>query len=126
MSARDVVRLRLARFGHKNRPFYRIVAAPIRASRDGRFFDIVGTYNPLPSKATGKKEVRINEGKVKLWMAKGAVPSTTVERLLGMYGILPMPPVNKVKPKWAMKRSVWKEGPSAVEQCKALGLLPDK
>lgn len=42
-----VVRLRLARHGQRNRPFYRIVAADARAPRDGRFIEIVGFYNPL-------------------------------------------------------------------------------
>ncbi|MGB4129381.1 MAG: 30S ribosomal protein S16, partial [Acholeplasmatales bacterium] len=42
-----MVKIRLQRFGAKKRPFYRIVAADVRAPRDGKFLDIIGTYNPL-------------------------------------------------------------------------------
>ena len=52
------VRIRLARFGRKKRPFYRIVVADARSPRDGRNIEIVGTYNPVidPPDVTVKEE----------------------------------------------------------------------
>jgi len=71
-----VVRIRLARFGRKHRPFYRIVVADARSPRDGRHIERVGTYDPLPGK-DGIKEVRIR---------------AKVAWLLGKAGILPEQP----------------------------------
>ncbi|CAM9533621.1 unnamed protein product [Heterosigma akashiwo] len=86
-----VVRLRLQRFGRKDRPFYRVVAADSRSPRDGKFLEIVGTYNPITSKE-GVKEVRLNGEKVRYWLSVGAQPSKRVEWLLGGFGLLPAPP----------------------------------
>lgn len=47
-----MVKLRSQRFGTKKKPFYRIVATDSHNPRDGRFIEIVGTYNPLTSPAT--------------------------------------------------------------------------
>jgi small subunit ribosomal protein S16 len=72
------VKIRLARHGAKKRPFYRIVVADIEAKRDGRFLEIVGTYDPLqdPVKVTLKDE------RVKYWLDQGATPTNTVKTLL--------------------------------------------
>ena len=56
-----MVRLRSQRFGSKKRPFYRIVATDSRNPRDGRFIEIVGTYNPLTNPAT-VKSLLVKEG----------------------------------------------------------------
>ena len=56
---RDLVRLRLQRFGRRNLPFYRIVAADSRSPRDGRCIEYIGTYNPIPNKH-GEKLVTLN------------------------------------------------------------------
>ncbi len=72
------VRLRLARHGAKKRPFYRIVAADSRAPRDGRFLEVVGTYDP-----TGEKiRLTLKEERVQHWISNGAQPSDTVASLL--------------------------------------------
>ena len=86
-----VVRIRLARFGRKHRPFYRIVVADARSPRDGRHIERVGTYDPLPGK-DGIKEVRIRAERIRYWMACGAQPSSKVAWLLGKAGILPKQP----------------------------------
>ncbi|MFA5602153.1 MAG: 30S ribosomal protein S16 [Bacilli bacterium] len=78
------VKLRLKRMGAKKRPFYRIVAADSRSSRDGRFIEILGTYNPLTEPA----EVKIDEEKVLKWLKTGAKPSDTVRDLLSKEGII--------------------------------------
>jgi small subunit ribosomal protein S16 len=68
--------------GAKKRPFYRIVAADSRRSRDGRFLEILGTYNPVPKPAV----VQIHEDKITKWLKDGAVPSQTVASLLTQIG----------------------------------------
>eukprot|EP00529_Nitzschia_sp_RCC80_P034459 CAMPEP_0113458702 /NCGR_PEP_ID=MMETSP0014_2-20120614/10060_1 /TAXON_ID=2857 /ORGANISM="Nitzschia sp." /LENGTH=105 /DNA_ID=CAMNT_0000350237 /DNA_START=86 /DNA_END=403 /DNA_ORIENTATION=- /assembly_acc=CAM_ASM_000159 len=86
-----VVRLRLQRFGRTHKPFYRMVAANARAPRDGKFLEIVGTYNPIANKA-GMKEIRLKEDRLKYWLAVGAQPSDRVSWLLAKFGLLPPPP----------------------------------
>jgi len=72
------VKIRLARHGAKKRPFYRIVVAESEAKRDGRFLEIVGTYDPLPDPV----KVTLKEERVKYWMDQGATPTDTVKTLL--------------------------------------------
>ena len=86
-----VVRLRLQRFGKKNHPFYRMVAAHSKAKRDGRFLEIVGTYNPIANR-DGMKEIRLKTDRLKYWISVGAQPSDRVAWILGKFGILPPPP----------------------------------
>jgi len=86
-----VVRLRLQRFGRTHCPFYRMVAANARAPRDGKFLEIVGTYNPIPNKS-GIKEIRLKTDRLRYWIGVGAQPSDRVAWLLGKFGILPPPP----------------------------------
>ena len=67
MSAREMsVRIRLARFGRTNRPFYRINVADSRSPRDGKFMETVGTYDPLPSRKDNMKEVRLNRERIEV------------------------------------------------------------
>ena len=87
-----VVRLRLQRWGTRNLPFYRIVAADSKARRDGPFIEKLGTYNPIPAK-DGFKEITANSDRVKYWLSVGAQPSDTVAWLLGKVGILPSAPM---------------------------------
>ena len=72
------VKIRLARHGAKKRPFYRIVVADSESPRDGRFLEIVGTYNPL----TDPAEVSLKSERVQYWMDQGAKPTNTVKTLL--------------------------------------------
>jgi small subunit ribosomal protein S16 len=72
------VRIRLTRLGRKKKPFYRIVVADSESPRDGKFLDIVGTYDPLQDPA----KVDINNRKLQEWLIKGALPSTTVKSLI--------------------------------------------
>lgn len=77
------VRIRLTRMGSKKRPFYRIVIADSRARRDGRFIEIVGTYNPLKNPA----EVTLKDERVRHWLGVGATPSDTVRSILKKNGV---------------------------------------
>ena len=77
-----VVRLRLQRFGRTHSPFYRMVAANAKAPRDGKFLEIVGTYNPIANKKTGVKEIRLKTDRLKYWLSVGAQPSEMVSKLI--------------------------------------------
>jgi small subunit ribosomal protein S16 len=79
-----MVKLRAQRFGSAKKPFYRIVATDSHNPRDGRFIEIVGTYNPLTTPAT----VKFDEEKVLKWLATGAKPTDTVKSLLSKEGII--------------------------------------
>jgi small subunit ribosomal protein S16 len=78
------VKLRLQRLGKKKQPFYRIVAADSRSPRDGKFIEVVGTYNPR----TNPPEVLIKEDKAIKWLKNGAQPTDTVRSLFRKEGIL--------------------------------------
>jgi small subunit ribosomal protein S16 len=77
------VSMRLMRFGGKKSPFYRIVVSDRRFSRDGRFIEQVGTYDPKKDPV----EVRFKEEKAIQWLRKGAQPTPTVRRLLIRSGV---------------------------------------
>jgi len=73
-----VLAIRLARIGKKKRPFYRVVVTEKTRPRNGRFVEIVGTYDPLKKPAA----VQLNAERVQYWLSKGAQPSDTVRSLL--------------------------------------------
>lgn len=72
------VHIRLARKGRKKQPFYRIVVADSQSPRDGKFLDVVGTYNPMNDPAA----ITIDAEKLAHWTSKGAIPSVTVRSLI--------------------------------------------
>lgn len=72
------VRIRLTRLGRKKKPFYRIIVASSESKRDGKFLDILGTYDPLQDPAV----VSIDNEKLQEWLGKGALPTTTVSSLI--------------------------------------------
>src|SRR5262249_31998407 len=78
--------IRLSRGGAKKRPFYKLVVADKRFPRDGRFIDKLGTYNPLLAKDNAER-LKFDAEKVKTWLAKGAIPSVTLAKLLTKAGI---------------------------------------
>jgi small subunit ribosomal protein S16 len=78
----------------RNLPFYRMVVANSRAPRDGKFIEIVGTYNPLPF-ADGVKEITANSERVRYWLSVGAQPSDRVAWLMGKVGLLPPAPIRQ-------------------------------
>ena len=81
------VRIRLTRKGTHKAPYYRIVAADSRMPRDGRFLEILGTYDPLQEPAV----IQLDEEKVISWLKKGATPSDTAKLLMkktGLFGKL--------------------------------------
>lgn len=80
------VAIRLARGGSKKRPYYRIVVADSRNSRDGRFIEKVGTYNPLLAKDSPER-VKLDSDRIQHWLGVGAQPSDRVARFLDAAGI---------------------------------------
>ena len=87
------LKLRLARGGSKKRPFYRIVVADVRAPRDGRYIERLGTYDPrLPKEAENR--VVLVQDRIEHWLKVGAKPTDRVHRLLDAAGILAREPRN--------------------------------
>ena len=78
------VKLRLMRMGKKKQPTYRVVAADARSPRNGRFIEIVGTYDPRPDPSA----IRIDNDKVVGWLRKGAQPTDRVRMLLELSGAM--------------------------------------
>lgn len=78
-----MVKIRLRRLGQKKAPFYRIVVADSRSPRDGRFIDEIGYYDPTKEPS----EIRVDEEAAKKWLANGAQPTQTVEKILKTAGI---------------------------------------
>lgn len=76
------IKIRLTRHGRKKKPFYRVVAANSEAPRDGKFLEILGTYDPLKDPA----ELKVDSSKVDKWLSLGAKPSDTMRSLLKKVG----------------------------------------
>jgi|TARA_R110000868_G_scaffold81484_4_gene230638 small subunit ribosomal protein S16 len=102
------VKIRLARRGRKNRPFYSIVACDSRMPRDGRYIEKLGTYNPLLAK-DDEKRVTLNEERIKYWLGEGAQTSFRVATFLGKAGLADMPDA---------RQSIAKAQPKAKEQAR--------
>jgi len=81
------VKIRLARAGSKKRPYFHIVIADAGASRDGKFIDVVGAYNPMLPK-TDEKRVQLDADKAAAWLKKGAQPTDRVLRFLDKAGLM--------------------------------------
>lgn len=79
-----MVKIRLRRMGAKAQPTYRIVASEKESPRDGRFLEILGSYNPRTVPAT----IQVNEDRVYHWMSQGAQPSESVIKLFRSTGLL--------------------------------------
>ena len=79
------VKIRLRRIGAKKHPFYRLVVADSRSPRDGKFIEILGTYDPM----TEPVKLNLDQEKIKAWLEKGARPSDTARAFLIGQGMLP-------------------------------------
>jgi small subunit ribosomal protein S16 len=76
------VKLRLMRMGKKKQPTYRIVAADARSPRDGRFIEIVGTYDPRAEPSV----IAVDNERAVHWLRHGAQPTERVQKLLQIAG----------------------------------------
>jgi len=77
------VRLRLTRVGSSKNPIWRVVVADQRSPRDGRFIEVVGHYNAQTDPST----IKLDEERIREWLAKGAQPTDQVKKLLKTQGI---------------------------------------
>ena len=111
------VRIRLSRGGAKKRPFYRIVVADSRRARDGKFIDLVGTYNPMLPKDSSER-VKIDLDKTKEWISKGAQPSDRVTLFLANLGVVEKPVITE-KTKKHLPRKKTQEKLAAAKETKA-------
>jgi len=78
------LKIRLTRLGDKKAPFYRVVVADSKSPRDGKFVEVIGTYNPL----TNPAEIKINNEKATQWLQNGAKPTETAKELLIKSGVI--------------------------------------
>ena len=76
------VKLRLMRMGKKKQPTYRIVAADSRSPRDGRFIEVVGTYDPRADPSV----IKVDNERALHWLRHGAQPTERVQKLLQIVG----------------------------------------
>ncbi len=84
-----VVRLRLKRFGRRNRPYYRVCAFDQRTRRDGSAIEELGYYDPIEKDP--EKAVKLEVERIQYWLRLGAQPSETVRSLIRKAGVEPTP-----------------------------------
>ena len=82
-----MLKIRLRRTGARKRPSYRVVVAEATAPRDGRYIEIIGTYDPLTDPAT----IKLNGDRAKHWLSVGAQPTDRVVKLLAREGLVEAP-----------------------------------
>ena len=104
-------RIRLARGGRKNAPFYRIVVANSTSPRDGKFIEKVGTYNPLLG-SDNKDRIVINQARVEYWLGTGARPSERVALFLNQLGVKS---AEKYKPQFKAQPAGYRAKKKALE-----------
>ncbi len=80
-----MIKLRLSRAGSKKRPYYKIVVADVRAPRDGKFIEKVGTYNPMVAKDSPERLV-LKKDRVEHWLKEGAQATDRVAKFLALNG----------------------------------------
>jgi small subunit ribosomal protein S16 len=81
------VKIRLARMGTKKKPYYRLVAANSESPRDGKFLEILGSYDPMKDPA----QIKVDKDKVNRWLEKGAIVSESAKAILKKQGLLKVP-----------------------------------
>jgi len=80
------LKIRLTRLGDKGSAFYRVVVAESRSPRDGKFIEVLGTFDP---KGTGPDAIKVDKTVALGWIAKGAQPTDTAKAVLVKAGVLP-------------------------------------
>jgi small subunit ribosomal protein S16 len=116
------VKIRLARSGSRNEPFYRIVVAPSRSPRDGNFIERIGSYAPCMPKDAPNRVV-VAEDRARYWLSVGAQPTERVALFLSRVGVIDAPvlpprPV-KSKPKKKAQERAQKKAEAAAGEATA-------
>jgi len=106
--------IRLARGGAKKRPFYRIVVADKARSRDGRFVERIGHYNPMLSKDDPNR-VQFDEERAKHWIGVGAKPSERVQKFFANAGLMDAPVIREQSKKHLPKAKAQERAAAAAE-----------
>ena len=96
-------KIRLARFGAKKRPFYRIVVADSRCPRDGRYIEKIGTFNPLLPRDDAER-VKFDVDRAKYWLSHGALARTSLPRGSKPSASISVTPGCGHSPRWADRR----------------------
>lgn len=108
------LKIRMARGGARNHPFFSIVVTDGRSPRDGRYIEKIGTYNPrLPQ--DNPQRVTLNAERVKYWVSKGAQPSDRVAIFMHKAGLGPKPTYNETPKKSAPKAKAQERMKAAAE-----------
>src|SRR5919199_698519 len=81
------VKIRLARYGAKKQPHFRLVVADARSPRDGRFVDTIGHYDPKAD----PPQYKLDEERARLWLSRGAAPTMAAARVLFKFGLIEQP-----------------------------------
>ena len=122
------LKIRLARAGARKRPCYRIVLADVRAPRDGRFIEKLGSWNPMLPKDA--ERVKLNEERINHWISRGALPTDRVLRFLDQAGMAKRParnnpkkgePGKKAQERLAAARQAEEEAKAAAAEAEAAG-----
>lgn len=106
------IKIRLARGGSKKEPFYRVVAADSRMTRDGKFVEKLGTYNPLASRDSDERIV-LNLERVQYWLEQGATPTGRISRMLEDAGLLEKRDRTKGAPRVTWRRAQQRIDPNS-------------
>jgi small subunit ribosomal protein S16 len=102
------LKIRLARAGSKKRPYYHIVVAAATSPRDGKYIDIVGSFNPMLPK-TDENRMKLDGAKAAEWLKKGAQPTDRVARFLDAAGLMKREARNNPKKALPGKKRVERE-----------------
>ena len=76
----EMIKIRLQRHGARHAPFYRMVVAPSQSRRDGKFIEVLGTYNPQAHKR--EEELKLKIDRIDHWLGVGAQPTDTAKSLI--------------------------------------------
>ena len=112
------VRIRLARGGAKKSPFYRIVVADSRSPRDGRFIEVLGTYNPMLQQEHADRII-LKQERVKHWLEHGATPSDRVAKFCAQAGLMEPRPRSEQSKKPEPKKKAQERMKAAAAAAKA-------
>ncbi|HEY1095935.1 MAG TPA: 30S ribosomal protein S16 [Alphaproteobacteria bacterium] len=113
------LKIRLARRGTTNAPFYHIVVADSRSPRDGNYIEKLGYYDPTAA-ADSDKRLSFDTAKAKEWMAKGAQPTERVAKMMGKLGAIPMPKWNEQPAQSAPKKKAQDRAEEKAKKAEAL------
>jgi small subunit ribosomal protein S16 len=120
-----MIKIRLQRHGARHAPFYRMVVAPSQARRDGRFLEVVGTYNPQSS--ARERELDLKMDRIDHWLEVGAQPTDTAKSLIRQGRLSPEDWLKRTEAKASAKaaRAAKKKNPAPVVEEKPVGAEPE-